>query len=427
MPRLWLFLILLLAGGCGDTQLVVRLWNPQGIYQIWIYVGDTLVTEKAQRCPSEACFFSLAPAVSSEQTINVLVEEIDKTQAGLVVKTRWQSQSRGSFYTYLEFAADKFVPSEPAPTTEPLNSVWGTGDDLWAVGANLTILHLNRTRWTTAQWTAESLKDYPADCNPNLMSVGGTQTGGVWAVGDHDTSLKRIGMGIWDFNDIKCGISREWKAIVGTGKQIFGGGRDGSGIEFIEQLFPTTPMPKRAILNGSMNETEVFRSMVSLGRSLEVLGYHTANGGNASLWEVEDPDSDSLVAKPKIMAPTGNLYALWASETSLFAGGTSNGFPVVQQRQADGTWRTLGSNKLSSSNLTVKGLWGQNDSDLWAVGQAGLLAHLDRSEWFPYPARGDSPPGYHAIWGDATGFWVVGDSGTLQHYYPAAFTGAAAR
>ncbi len=69
---------------------------------------------------------------------------------------------------------------QTSPTTEILYSVWGSSDsDVFAVGANGTILHYNGTSW--------SLQDTPT--TETLYGVWGSSSSNVFAVGVNGTVL----------------------------------------------------------------------------------------------------------------------------------------------------------------------------------------------------------------------------------------------
>jgi hypothetical protein len=60
---------------------------------------------------------------------------------------------------------------------------------------------------------------------------------------------------------------------------------------------------------------------------------------------------------------------------------------------------------------TLHGLWGSSDSDVWAVGNGGLILHHDGKSWssVPSPTKND----LNAVWGAGQDVWAVGDAGTV--------------
>jgi len=60
---------------------------------------------------------------------------------------------------------------------------------------------------------------------------------------------------------------------------------------------------------------------------------------------------------------------------------------------------------------TLHGLWGSSDSDIWAVGNGGLILHHDGTAWsaVPSPTKND----LNAVWGAGQVVWAVGDAGTV--------------
>jgi photosystem II stability/assembly factor-like uncharacterized protein len=73
---------------------------------------------------------------------------------------------------------------QTTPTDNPLNALWGTGDDVWAVGSGITILH---TTDHGAHWVAEK----QGVSSNQLYGVWGTGPGDVYAVGDNGIIVHR--------------------------------------------------------------------------------------------------------------------------------------------------------------------------------------------------------------------------------------------
>ncbi|MCG8557287.1 MAG: hypothetical protein MJD61_18665 [Proteobacteria bacterium] len=57
------------------------------------------------------------------------------------------------------------------------------------------------------------------------------------------------------------------------------------------------------------------------------------------------------------------------------------------------------------------GVWARSASDIWAVGEHGLLMHFDGSEWRNEP--GLSEESLNSVWGAGNTVWAVGDRGVV--------------
>lgn len=69
----------------------------------------------------------------------------------------------------------------------------------------------------------------------------------------------------------------------------------------------------------------------------------------------------------------------------------------------------------------LKGLAMAGPGDLWAVGEAGTILHLENGAWVGYPSGTDQD--IHAAWAAGPGdVWVVGDGGTVLRYSGSGFT-----
>ena len=74
------------------------------------------------------------------------------------------------------------------PTTEVLYDIWGTAsDNIFAVGANGTILHFDGDEWTQMSSPTSEF----------LMGVWGSSADDIWAVGFYGITLHRQNGNNW--------------------------------------------------------------------------------------------------------------------------------------------------------------------------------------------------------------------------------------
>jgi len=105
----------------------------------------------------------------------------------------------------------------------------------------------------------------------------------------------------------------------------------------------------------------------------------------------------------------GDLNAIWGSSgTDVFAVG-DNGLII----HYDGNnWSLMGS---GTPDLDISGVWGTHGSDVFAVGSGGMLLHYDGNSWSRTSLDGIGD--LNAIWGSsATDVFAVGDNGLIIHY-----------
>jgi len=80
------------------------------------------------------------------------------------------------------------------------------------------------------------------------------------------------------------------------------------------------------------------------------------------------------------------------------------------------SWRAVA---LSHPN-TLHGLWGSSESDVWAVGNGGLILHHDGKAWGSVPSPTSTD--LNAVWGAGQAVWAVGDGGTILRRNGGAWT-----
>jgi hypothetical protein len=88
----------------------------------------------------------------------------------------------------------------------------------------------------------------------------------------------------------------------------------------------------------------------------------------------------------------------------------------ISHRDASGTWAP----QSSGTQTTLEGVWAADATDVWAVGQLGLILRYDGAVWVPQVTPTSS--WLRAVWGTSpTNVWAVG-SGTILHYDGTAWT-----
>jgi hypothetical protein len=142
--------------------------------------------------------------------------------------------------------------------------------------------------------------------------------------------------------------------------------------------------------------------------------------GALSLWDGHAYDG----------ASTGsplNLYGVWLDPGGLVWSVGANGNvggtygAVVEREQPDGGW----ARSLAPTGDLYK-VRGTSDSDVWAVGSYGAMAHFDGGTWASVSHPGGSSSLYGLSVSAPDDAWAVGGSGLVLHWNGAAWSDASA-
>lgn len=131
-----------------------------------------------------------------------------------------------------------------------------------------------------------------------------------------------------------------------------------------------------------------------------------------------------------LASPTTNfLNAVWgvpAGNPIIAVGDTDpiTGYATILQSIDNGaTWTAMTTpptaGAANSIQFSLYGVWGTSPTDIYAVGESGVIAHYNGLTW-SYMAGatpGMNPFNLYAVWGSSpTDVFAVGDGGTILHY-----------
>lgn len=273
------------------------------------------------------------------------------------------------------------------PTTETLYDVWGaSGNEVFAVGGQDTILFFDGSSWTEQNYTSDGA---------TLYDVWGNSGNNVYAVGFNGRIRHYDGF--------------DWSAISsGTIASLNGVWVSPNGEVFIVGEMPSTG--GAAII------------LHYTGSSWETQDSGTTNTLNA-VWGTSENEVFAVGANGIILKYDGNNWApmdtdtittwltcIWGSSGSnVYAGGATN---IYHYNGNDlDTWT-------ESVNVVEypDGLWGTASNNVYAVGGSDqdVIEHFDGNLWSV-----QYYPGYHpnGIWGrSASNIFVVGDLGMILRY-----------
>lgn len=279
--------------------------------------------------------------------------------------------------------------SNPQPVGNALNGVWGAAaDDVWAVGAQGTILHFDGVTWSSV----------PSGTTSHLHAVWGSGPDDVWAVG---------GETFWTFEDEGTGVILHWDGRVWTSTM--------PGTRGLRAVWGTAANDVWAVGYGTILHFDgVAWTSSWSGHDYHLLGVFP--GARDDVWAVGD--------YPPILHFDG---VTWTPVEDITPGIGESG--AVWGTAPDDVWtvsRVRGRAHWDGSAWTITGSYGFRSlsgtapDDLWAVGPFSL-DHWDGDEWSSTPAPYDSD--LRGVFSSAPDdVWAVGAGGTILHFDGATWT-----
>ena len=295
------------------------------------------------------------------------------------------------------------IPDTGTPPTNDLLGVWGSSTkDLWAVGNNGAILHGDGTGWT--QGTSPTTN--------TLRAVSGSAANDVWAVGDAGTVAHWNGA---SWSATPSNTSTDLFAVWATANYVVAVGANGTIIADDGKGFASQTSGATATLRGvwGRSPSDVYAADGSnlfiydgkawtqktiAGDTCVSGAWGTADGVFADGYYYDGTVSKRLV--PTYPTPDHNgavvclsLDGAWASSaTDLWSVGGLvhvatfvNDFTREIYRFNGECIETVASNLFSSNYHYVsapvpgmRAIFGLGEHDLWAVGELGMIAHIQR-------------------------------------------------
>jgi hypothetical protein len=172
-----------------------------------------------------------------------------------------------------------------------------------------------------------------------------------------------------------------------------------------------------AILGGTltrpvMNGTATFENLTVDKQGVGYKLTATSEGlPSATSNAFDNTFSSSLVWSTVPSGTLQDLAAVWGSSPSdIWAVGQSG---IVHY---DGSaWSTVSPTTLPAGTNQLFDVWGTSPTNVWVVGYAGQLLHYDGSTWSKIPTA--TSASLFALWGSsAADVWAVGDAGLIFHF-----------
>ena len=294
------------------------------------------------------------------------------------------------------------IPNTGAPPLDGLLGVWGSAtNDLWVVGKNGAILHSDGTGWMRV----------PSPTTTTLRAVSGSAADDVWVVGDAGTILHWNGVA-WTAapSNTSADLLAVWATVgyaVAVGAQGTIMAEDGSGGSgFVAQTSGAT-----STLNGVW------------GRSPTDI--YAADGKNLFLY-------DGAAWTQRAIASGTCVSGVWGTAGGVFVDGYYD--DGTQAERVVPAYPPAAHNGAIVC-MQLDGVWASSATDFWSVGSetqlismsgtANYIYHFDGgcietvgSDLYLsfYSATGPSSPTLRAIFGiGAHDLWAVGDLGLIAH------------
>ena len=268
-----------------------------------------------------------------------------------------------------------WVPASSG-TTENLTSVWGTSvSDLFATGANGTILHYNGSVWNGMN----------SGTTLNLNGIWGNSSTNMYAVGNGGTILQYDGTA---WSSMSSGVSNDLSAIWGSSStDIFAAGRSNTILHYDGTAWSAMTPP-------SGGYGELGGVWGSSGRDVYINDW----------WD-------------KMLHYDGTGWSLQSTGVTNGPGIWGNGSSNVYA----GAWNTMAhyngsawSSMSSPQSSVIMGIWGDNNSDIYAVGYGGSIITYNGASWNNMVSG--TGTNLISVWGKNSDVFVVGDGGTILHY-----------
>lgn len=298
---------------------------------------------------------------------------------------------------------------EPSGTTANLYGIWGVGPlDVMAVGAGGVIVH-----WDGQSWSRQTTSS-----TQTLRSVtvprGSTD---YIAVGFNGTILKHSANTWTQLTDPTAGKS--FYGVAGTAAaEVFIVGETGTVLKGSSQTGLFTVRPPNGM---SGNPPSSFA-----GKQLNAIAAASSIAKHALVGEMGINVNQRIAIgtdtfDDAALGTTSDLLAVRFTQTMIFAAGS--GGTIVRRGPANAfgdfpDWTV----QTSPVNVVLRGLWGNTDTLVYAVGDDVTILSFDGTGWskLSLPGVSLSPTlSLNAIWGSgANNIYVVGNNGTILHYLP---------
>ncbi len=340
---------------------------------------------------------------------------------GTAANSVWAAGDSG---TILKFDGTNWA-AQTSGTTASLRGVRGSGtSNVWAVGAGGTILKFNGTAWNTQ--TSPTTSD--------LAGVWAADTNNVWAVGPTGLMLRTSNSGT-AWTPQVSNTTQALTAISGTSSSyLWTVGDPGTTMNFdsaaIVPLNGTlvipvgtsvVDLPIRPVNDALVEDLETITLTITPSTDYQTF----ANTASATMWLRDDEQPTVYVDTQVGTSGSSTVAENTATNPTKFyvsrTGSTANALTVnytlggTATNGADYDSGAVWAAQASGTPNTLRGTWGSDAGNVWAVGDGGTILKWDGSTWSAQTST--TTNALRAVWGTAVNsIWAVGDGGTILKF-----------
>ena len=298
--------------------------------------------------------------------------------------------------------------AQSSTTNNHLRGVWGTSaGDVYAVGANATILHTGNHG---AAWTAQQ-----TDGLPLLFSIGGTGPRDLHAVGTGGVAYhSEDGGATWTLKKTGSYLPLHSVWAAPAGKVFVAAGDDLSGSQVLSTTGSadwavTTAIGEVATPRPDAPEPAELLAIWGVGDDLFAVGEDEMSGGGSLV--MHSADGGKSWTKRTNEVPE-HLMSVWGSSAGDVYAVGHNGM-IVRSTDRAASWTRLA----SGTDNTLYAVWGSGPGDVYAVGDQGTILHSADQGKSWQPQASGSKKWLSGIWGSGPNdIYVVGEDGTVLHH-----------
>jgi hypothetical protein len=320
--------------------------------------------------------------------------------SGVFSPTAGQYIAVGTSGTILRGTAGAWS-TQPAGTNVALSVARGTStSDVWVGGASGQLLRYDGNKWNSSRQGFE----------PVIRAIAALKANDIWAVGDGGLLAHYDGTKWTTANSgTTANLNTIW-AVSPT--EVYAGGDNRTLLRFLGTTWATYPvaLPSNLIqdvrglwASGSANIWGVGNAAIGASAPLNFWMY---DGFGWKVFDIKDPVMGMTRATTvnsiwgTTQGATTIVYFVgkgYAAFVNLTAGMIQYNFPLA--------------------GTELRAVYGTSSTDVWAVGDSGLVLHYDGAAWGGV-ATGLGTAQLLGAWRqDLTSpLWVVGDQGTLWQY-----------
>lgn len=270
------------------------------------------------------------------------------------------------------------------PTSSNLISISGTNSrDIWAVGVKNTVVHFDGERWMSI--------------NPALEESGWDgDWKGVWSQAIDDVWIVGSSGRIMHFDGSRWASYEThteqplWRVWARSADDVWAVGNSGTIIRFNgKNWYPIQSGTTNNLLTLWGNAERVW-IVGREGMILQCTSQCTSEATQKNVWI------------------RGIFGFVGEGKTSLWAVGNDG---LILRREA-GTWNKV----VSITHNHLLRIWGSAVDDIWAVGANGTVIHWDGQDWESISTGTDET--LSGVWGsDKNNVWLIGANGRVMRYY----------